>query len=92
MAALSRDNRSTGGDRWRSSYCAGLAERPWKFLGAIPVAISFHATKAFGTGEGGAVATDDVPLARRSAQALNFGISGIRDCQMPSTNGKMSRY
>ncbi len=70
----------------------GLAERPAKFLGAIPVAISFHATKAFATGEGGAVATNDVFLAQRCAQALNFGISGMRDCQMASTNGKMSEY
>ena len=71
---------------------AGLAERPDRFLGAIPVAISFHATKAFATGEGGAVATSDVDLAQRSAQALNFGVSSIRDCRMASTNGKMSEY
>ena len=71
---------------------AGLAERPEEFLGAIPVAISFHATKAFATGEGGAVATRDVTLAKRSDQALNFGISGARDCAMASTNGKMSEY
>jgi dTDP-4-amino-4,6-dideoxygalactose transaminase len=71
---------------------AGLAERPREFLGAIPVAISFHATKAFATGEGGAVATSDVELAQRSEQALNFGISDVRDCSMASTNGKMSEY
>jgi dTDP-4-amino-4,6-dideoxygalactose transaminase len=71
---------------------AGLAERPEEFLGAIPVMISFHATKAFATGEGGAVATSDVELAQRSAQALNFGISSVRDCCMASTNGKMSEY
>lgn len=71
---------------------AGLAERPDRFLGAVPVAISFHATKAFATGEGGAVATDDVDLAQRSMQALNFGVSGARDCRMASTNGKMSEY
>jgi dTDP-4-amino-4,6-dideoxygalactose transaminase len=71
---------------------AGLAERPEEFLGAIPVATSFHATKAFATGEGGAVATSDVDLAQRSAQALNFGISDVRDCSMASTNGKMSEY
>jgi len=35
---------------------AGLADRPDRFLGEIPVAISFHATKVFATGEGGAVA------------------------------------
>ncbi len=66
--------------------------RPEAFLGEIPVAISFHATKAFATGEGGAVAVRDVELARRSSQALNFGIDGMRDCRMASTNGKMSEY
>src|SRR5207245_1355138 len=71
---------------------AGLVERPEASLGAIPVALSFHATKAFATGEGGAVATEDVALARRVAQALNFGISGVRDSRMASTNGKMSEY
>jgi dTDP-4-amino-4,6-dideoxygalactose transaminase len=71
---------------------AGLAERPEEFLGAIPVAISCHATKAFATGEGGAVATSDIDLAQRSGQALNFGVSGIRDCRMAGTNGKMSEY
>jgi dTDP-4-amino-4,6-dideoxygalactose transaminase len=71
---------------------AGLADRPDRFLGEIPVAISFHATKAFATGEGGAVATDDVELAQRVAQTLNCGIRDIRDCRMPSTNGKMSEY
>jgi dTDP-4-amino-4,6-dideoxygalactose transaminase len=71
---------------------AGLADRPDIFLGEIPVAISFHATKAFATGEGGAVATHEVELAQRAAQALNFGIRDIRDCRMPSTNGKMSEY
>ena len=70
----------------------GLAEQPGEFLGEIPAAISFHATKAFATGEGGAVATSDVALAKRIAQTLNFGISGIRDCATASTNGKMSEY
>jgi dTDP-4-amino-4,6-dideoxygalactose transaminase len=71
---------------------AGLADRPDRFLGEIPVAISFHATKVFATGEGGAVATSDAELARRVGQALNFGIRDTRDCGMPSTNGKMSEY
>ncbi len=71
---------------------AALAERPRQFLGAIPVTISFHTTKAFATGEGGAVATTDIDLAKRSAQALNFGMRGVRDCGMPSINGKMSEY
>jgi dTDP-4-amino-4,6-dideoxygalactose transaminase len=69
-----------------------LAEHPDHFLDEIPVAISLHATKAFATGEGGAVAVADVELTQRVAQALNFGIWDIRGCRMPNTNGKMSEY
>src|SRR5690606_3869348 len=32
---------------------------PWRNLGDIPVAMSFHATKSFGMGEGGCAATTD---------------------------------
>ncbi|MBV9018630.1 MAG: DegT/DnrJ/EryC1/StrS family aminotransferase, partial [Alphaproteobacteria bacterium] len=60
--------------------------------GQIPVVISLHATKAFATGEGGAVAADDIELVQRVGRALNFGIQDVRDCLMPSTNGKMSEY
>ena len=65
---------------------------PEAFLGAIPVAFSFHATKAYATGEGGAVASNDVELIQRTRQALNFGFHGARDCQTPSVNGKISEY
>lgn len=69
-----------------------VADAPAQFLGAIPVVLSFHATKAFGTGEGGAVASNDADLIMRVAQALNFGFHIARDSQVPSTNGKMSEY
>jgi dTDP-4-amino-4,6-dideoxygalactose transaminase len=71
---------------------AALTERPQEFVGAIPVAISFHATKAFATGEGGAVATSDLNLRSRIWQALNFGIGGTRDTRTAGFNGKMSEY
>lgn len=71
---------------------AALADDPGKFLGEVPVAISFHATKAFGTGEGGAVAVADPVMAHRIGKALNFGIDTVRDSSMASTNGKMSEY
>jgi dTDP-4-amino-4,6-dideoxygalactose transaminase len=71
---------------------AGLTAEPDRFLGQIPVTISLHATKAFATGEGGAVATGSDLLARRTEQALNFGVETGRDCAMPGTNGKMSEY
>jgi len=71
---------------------AGVADDAHAFLGPIPVALSFHATKCFGTGEGGAVVSNDTDLALRAAQALNFGFSGSRDSRTASTNGKMSEY
>jgi dTDP-4-amino-4,6-dideoxygalactose transaminase len=61
-------------------------------LGAIPVAISFHATKSFGVGEGGCVVTRDVNLAIRVARAINFGFFGSRDCQSANINGKLNEY
>jgi dTDP-4-amino-4,6-dideoxygalactose transaminase len=65
---------------------------PEIYLGDIPVAFSFHATKSFGAGEGGAVAATDIALLQRTTQALNFGFFEMRDSRTPSINGKMSEY
>jgi dTDP-4-amino-4,6-dideoxygalactose transaminase len=70
----------------------GVESAPDEFLGDVPVALSFHATKSFATGEGGAVVCRDVDLAQGAAQALNFGFYDVRDSLMPSTNGKLSEY
>jgi len=69
-----------------------VSTQPEQLLGPLPVALSFHATKSFATGEGGCVACGDAGLARLSAQALNFGFWERRGTTMPSTNGKMSEY
>ena len=37
----------------------GASDEPRRFLGEIPTAFSFHATKSFATGEGGCVTTTD---------------------------------
>ncbi len=66
--------------------------RPERILGEIPVAMSFHATKAFATGEGGCVASTDTSLVQQVGQALNFGFSGSRDSATPSLNGRLSEY
>jgi dTDP-4-amino-4,6-dideoxygalactose transaminase/SAM-dependent methyltransferase len=71
---------------------AGVADDAQAYLGSIPVVLSFHATKCFATGEGGAVVSSDTDLTLRAAQALNFGFSGSRDSRIASTNGKMSEY
>jgi len=69
-----------------------IADAPDEFLGPVPVAISFHATKGFGTGEGGGVVSTDIDFIARVVQALNFGFSTTRDSRMASINGKMSEY
>ena len=61
-------------------------------FGDIPVVLSFHATKSFGTGEGGAVACSDTERVKSISRSLNFGFYDKRDSQSASTNGKMSEF
>jgi dTDP-4-amino-4,6-dideoxygalactose transaminase len=51
---------------------------------------SFHATKFFNTGEGGAVVTNDDELAARVRLMKNFGFAGYDNVAYIGTNGKMS--
>ncbi|MBS0591812.1 MAG: aminotransferase class I/II-fold pyridoxal phosphate-dependent enzyme [Proteobacteria bacterium] len=51
--------------------------------------LSFHATKAFNTMEGGAVVTHDDELAEAMRLMRNFGFSGYDNVVHPGTNGKM---
>ena len=69
-----------------------VAQDPVRFLGKIPVALSFHATKSFATAEGGCVITVDSVLSASVNRALNFGFFEARDCRAASINGKMSEY
>ena len=69
-----------------------IAVAPESYLGAIPVALSFHASKAFGMGEAGGVACTDLTLMENAVQAMNFGFRTARDSLGPSINGKMSEY
>jgi dTDP-4-amino-4,6-dideoxygalactose transaminase len=57
-------------------------------FGACEV-LSFHATKAFNTMEGGAIVTDDDELAEAMRLMRNFGFSGYDNVVHPGTNGKM---
>jgi dTDP-4-amino-4,6-dideoxygalactose transaminase len=61
-------------------------------VGKLPVILSFHATKTFGTGEGGCVITQSADLAERVGQCLNFGFAGSRNAAVTSLNGKMAEY
>lgn len=51
--------------------------------------LSFHATKAFNTMEGGAVTTNDDELAESMRLMRNFGFKGYDNVIHPGTNGKM---
>ena len=57
-------------------------------FGACEV-LSFHATKAFNTMEGGAVVTNDDALAEAMRLMRNFGFHGYDNVIHPGTNGKM---
>jgi dTDP-4-amino-4,6-dideoxygalactose transaminase len=57
-------------------------------FGACEV-LSFHATKAFNTMEGGAVVTNDDELAEAMRLMRNFGFIGYDEVIHPGTNGKM---
>lgn len=55
-----------------------------------PIAISFHATKSFGIGEGGCVVTADPELAKQIRAIANNGHDGNGGYVGPSTNAKLS--
>lgn len=67
-----------------------IGERSVMEFGDISI-ISFHATKLFHTGEGGAVATNDDDLARRLKGSREFGYEGD-NIEMVGINGKMSEF
>jgi dTDP-4-amino-4,6-dideoxygalactose transaminase len=53
--------------------------------------LSFHATKSFGIGEGGAIICNK-EIAKRIKQYINFGFDEHKNIQMIGTNGKISEY
>lgn len=53
---------------------------------------SFHATKIFHTGEGGAVITKDPELTKKMAMMRNFGHNGPEDFAELGINGKNSEF
>lgn len=57
-------------------------------FGACEV-LSFHATKAFNSMEGGAVVTSEDELAEAMRLMRNFGFAGYDNVIHPGTNGKM---
>jgi dTDP-4-amino-4,6-dideoxygalactose transaminase len=69
-----------------------LSKEPQTSIGQIPVALSFHATKAFSTGEGGCVLCTEPAVVGAIKRSLNFGMAEGRVCKEPGFNGKMSEY
>ena len=64
----------------------------WQPVGrTTPVAFSLHATKPFGCGEGGVLASAEPALAQRVRRLSNFGFEQ-RQSIAPGTNAKMSEY
>jgi dTDP-4-amino-4,6-dideoxygalactose transaminase len=63
-----------------------------KMVGALGDAevFSFHATKLFHTGEGGAIVTNDSGLHARVCRMRNFGFASYLNCVDIGLNGKMS--
>lgn len=60
--------------------------------GNCPVIVSTHATKAFGTGEGGFVACADTDLLEKIRRITNFGLSPDRRVEYNGLNAKFSEY
>lgn len=57
-----------------------------------PAAVSLHATKILGAGEGGFVASADKGLVERIRQLSSFGFAGSRSARFEATNAKLSEY
>lgn len=70
------------------AFGSTLRGQPVGRFGACEV-LSFHATKAFNTMEGGAVVTNDDELAEAMRLMRNFGFHGYDNVIHPGTNGKM---
>lgn len=66
-----------------------LGERSLLSYGDAAV-LSFHATKLFTTGEGGALIVPDRDRHRQAYLLKNFGIAGEETIEGPGLNGKMS--
>lgn len=56
------------------------------------VAYSLHATKAFGIGEGGVLASQDAALIDRARRMSNFGIGANAQVVCRGANAKLSEY
>ena len=63
-----------------------------KSSGTTLTVVSTHATKVFGTGEGGLVLSTYLPMIERIKCIINFGYTPERDAFFIGLNAKMSEY
>lgn len=94
MAALERFHAETGRPVILDAAAAfeQLLDTPALVSATVPLTISFHATKTFSTGEGGAVFWRNAEGQERVEQAANFGFHRSRETRVAGTNAKMSDY
>ncbi|MEO0392565.1 MAG: aminotransferase class I/II-fold pyridoxal phosphate-dependent enzyme [Pseudomonadota bacterium] len=69
-----------------------IASAPAMAAGPTPMAVSLHATKTLGIGEGGFIVCTDSDLMQRARQIGNFGFYSISVAQMQGWNAKISEY
>lgn len=69
-----------------------IASVPMMSPGPTPMAVSLHATKTLGIGEGGFIVSTDSDLMQRACQIGNFGFYSISVAQMMGWNAKLSEY
>lgn len=69
-----------------------LLDAPGLISEAVPLALSFHATKGFSTAEGGAVVWACREGQARVIQIANFGFRNGREALTVGLNGKLSEY
>jgi dTDP-4-amino-4,6-dideoxygalactose transaminase len=74
-------------------FDAAAAATSLSALAAQPLAVSLHATKVLGIGEGGAVITSDRTFAERITTMTNFGFCGeARRSMLRGGNYRISEY
>jgi dTDP-4-amino-4,6-dideoxygalactose transaminase len=69
-----------------------VANVPSASPGRSPIAMSMHATKVFGIGEGGLLLSTDKGLVHRFRQICNFGFWELPPGQILGYNGKLNEY
>ena len=76
-----------------AAHCFGVTKNA-KGIGTFGAAsmFSFHATKAFNTVEGGAVAVSDPETADRIKRYSSYGLIGTEDADVLGTNAKMTEF